>query len=585
MFSLLKSTKHPKIKPMVLLILDGWGIAPASAGNAITSARTPNFDKFYKLYPHTELIAAGESVGLPANEVGSSDVGHLTIGAGRVIYQSLPRINMAIEDGTFFENEAFVAAVNHIKIHNSRLHLMGLVSTGEVHSSLAHFYALLEFCKRSNLNGVSMHLFTDGRDAPPQDGINVIDEIERRLEVLDVGHISTISGRYYAMDRDGRWERTQKAYEAIVSGRGVTSKSASEAVKAAYRRGQTDEFIEPTLIVPETLSARLGPVSVKKLSTVEDNDAIIFFNFRVDRPRQLTLAFVHPDFENLKGVELGYIPYEARTERKLQKQRVTGPTFRRIKKSDKLFFVTMTEYQKNLSVSAVAFSPERVEECLPDIFSKKSLRQIHMAESEKERMVTFYFGGLRESRFAGEEVVIIPSPKVATYDKKPEMSVFKLVKRFKKELTKGVYHFFILNFANADMVAHSGSMPATIAAIEAVDKATGVVVSAVLEREGTVVITADHGNAEELLTLSTTSFFFTSEQGSTNTEHSNNPVPIMVIGKAYEGRPTTLSKGTLADVAPTILGMMGIPVPEAMSGRNLLSKSSNDQAPNNKHSK
>lgn len=584
MFSFLKSSK-PKsadgIKPVVLLILDGWGIAPALEGNAITSAKTPNFDKFAKLYPHSELIAAGESVGLPAIEAGNSEVGHLTIGTGRVIYQSLPRINMAIKDRTFYENDAFLAAANHVKNNNSRLHIMGLVSSGTVHSSNEHLYALLEFSRRQNLTGVSLHLFTDGRDAPPKDGIGVVKKIEEKIADFGVGRIATVSGRYYAMDRDGRWTRTQKAYEAIVAGKGLTATSAQAAVQSAYGRGETDEFIQPTVIVPDNVSSRLGPASVKTRGTVEDNDAVVFFNFRVDRPRQLTLAFVYPDFENLRGVEFGYIPHEARQQRPLKKQGATGPTFQRIKRPANVFFVSMTEYQKNLPVSAIAFPPEKVSVSLPEVLSRAGYLQMHMAESEKERMVTFYFDGMKEERFKGEEDIIIASPQVATYDKRPEMSVGKLVKRFKKELARDKYHFFVLNFANPDMVAHSGSLSATISAIEAVDKATGELVSAVVERQGTVIITADHGNAEDLLSFIRTSFFFTSSEGSVNTEHSVNPVPIYIINKAYEGRPPPLAKGSLADIAPTILSIMGLPIPKVMTGKSLLSisKSSNDQAP------
>ncbi len=555
-----------KIHPMVLLVLDGWGVAPKSSGNAISVAKTPNYDKYLKSYPHGELIASGESVGLPANEAGNSEVGHLTIGAGRVIYQSLPRINMAIEDETFYDNKAFLSAIKHAKTYNSRVHLLGLVSSGSVHSSNEHLYALLELARRRKFSAVSLHLFTDGRDAPPNDGVKVIEQVERKIEELNVGRIATISGRYYAMDRDGRWERTKKAYEAIVSGHAIQAKSAQDAIQASYRNSKTDEFVEPTVIVEDTMSSRLGPVSVKDSGTVDDNDAVIFFNFRIDRPRQLSMAFACSDFERLKQVEFGYIPHEGKGE----KGKKTGPTFQRIKWPKNVFFVTMTEYQKNLPVSAIAFPPQDVTDSLAEIISKSNLVQAHIAESEKERMVTFYFDGMREERFANEKVEIVASPKVATYDKKPEMSVDKLVRKFKKMLKKNKYHFYVLNFANPDMVAHSGSMEATIEAIEAADKAIGELVEAIMSRGGTCVITADHGNAEELLSYPTTSFFVTSSTGSINTEHSNNPVPMLIINRQLAGKSLALPKGDLSDVAPTILFLMGLNIPLSMTGKNLM---------------
>ena len=568
MLSFLKSG-NSKIKPMVLLVLDGWGSAPASEGNAITLAKTPNLDNYKIQFPYGWLIASGESVGLPANEAGNSEVGHLTIGAGRVVYQSLPRINMAIEEGDFFDNRAILSAIKHAKDNNSKLHIMGLVSSGTVHSSNNHLYALLELCRKQKVYQVLLHLFTDGRDAPPNDGIKVIEEVEKKIEELGAGKIATISGRYYAMDRDGRWDRTKLTYDAIVAGRGLQSKSALDAVKDSYRKGKTDEFIEPTVIVEDNMSARLGPASVKDSSTVDDNDAVIFFNFRIDRPRQLTMAFVCQDFEKLKSVEFGYVPHETR-KTKSKKGEAQGPTFQRIKWPKNVFFVTMTEYQKNLPVSAIAFPPQVVNNCLTELISKNNMSQLHLAESEKERMVTFYFDGMKEKKFSGEEVEIIPSPSVATYDKKPEMSVGKLISRFKKRLKKDKYHFIVLNFANPDMVAHSGNLPATIKACEVVDKVVGELVQEVLARNGTIVITADHGNAEELLTYPVASFFVTSKGGSINTEHSNNPVPVYIINKRFQGKKLKRLEGNLADVASTILAMMGMQKPQEMIGKNLL---------------
>lgn len=544
------------IKPVVLVMIDGWGIAPDSAGNAISLAKTPNWNRFVANYPYGELIAAGESVGLPANEEGNSEVGHLTVGAGRAIKQSLPRIEDAIKDGTFMDNNAFLDAVAHVKKNNSKLHIMGLVSHGSVHSSIKHLWGLLDFCKNQGLIGVRVHAFTDGRDAPPTEGVKAIAELEEQLKSTGVGAIASVMGRYWAMDRDGRWERTKSAYEAIVMGKGKTAPSATAAMQASYAAGKTDEFVEPTVI----------KYSSNWPTTVDDNDAVIFFNFRIDRPRQLTMAFIFKDFENLKTVEFGYIPYEK--GRNKREQTTKGGTFKREKVAQNLFFVTMTEYQKGLPVSAVAFPPQVVSDSLPEVISKNNLTQMHMAESEKERMVNFYFDGMRDTRFAGEEVDIVASPRVATYDKKPEMSLFKIISHFKKNIKKGKYNFFVINFANPDMVAHTGNLKASIKAIENVDKALGVLVATTLFYDGTVVVTADHGNAEELLTFPTGSFFVTTQKGTINTEHSRNPVPVCIMNKAW-GK-TNLGQGTLADVAPTICAIMKIAKPAAMTGRPLL---------------
>lgn len=545
--------RNPTIKPLVLLVIDGFGVAPASSGNAISLAKTPTFDRLFATYPHGELIAAGESVGLPANEAGNSEVGHLTIGAGRVVYQSLPRIDHEIKEETFFRNQAFVSALAHARKHNSVLHLLGLVSSGTVHSSMKHLFALLEFARRTGFSRVSLHIFTDGRDAPPQDGIIVVNELTRKLAELNFGVISTVSGRYYGLDRDGRWERTQKTYEALVLGKGAFAPSASAAVQAAYAAGRSDEFIEPTVVSKQPL-------------LISDNDAVIFFNFRIDRPRQLTMAFVFPDFEKLKTVEFGYMPHESMTRKSV----THGPTFQREKWPKNLFFVTMTQYQANLPVSAVAFPPPEVPGSLSSILAERNMNQLHLAESEKERMVTYYFNGLREDKFPHETDIIVPSPRVATYDLKPEMAVFQLVARFRKELFRDTYHFFVLNFANPDMVAHSGNLQATIRAIEAVDKATYDLVEAVERVGGMVAITADHGNAEQMLTFPSGSFFYTSQGGSVNTEHSNNPVPFILVAPHLAGKAIKFSQATLADVAPTILNLMQLPLSSPMTGKNVL---------------
>jgi 2,3-bisphosphoglycerate-independent phosphoglycerate mutase len=553
------------IKPVVLVVMDGFGIAPPSKGNAITQANTPNYDSFIQRYPNTELIASGESVGLPANEVGNTEVGHLTLGAGRVILQDLKRINLAIEKGDFYDNRAFLQAASHIRNSKSKLHIMGLIGSGNVHSSMNHLYALLQFCKKEDIENVYLHLFTDGRDSPPRQGIDIVKQLEEHLNILKVGKIASISGRYYAMDRDRRWERTEKAYNAIVSAQAIQTFSAEDAMKSAYARGQTDEFIEPTIIADKN-----GPVA-----TIDDNDAVIFFNFRIDRPKQLTMAFLLPDFESLEEFDFGYNPETNREEGTID----IGKTFQRQKVPQNLFFVTMTQYHKNLPVSAIAFGPEAVINSIPQVLSVNGLNQMHMSESEKERFVTYYFRGMYEDEFKGEATHIVASPKVATYDKKPEMSLPKLVKEFKKELGKGKYHFFVLNFANPDMVAHTGNLEASVKAIEFVDRYLKDLVDAVLERDGVVFVTADHGNAEELLSFPTSTFFITTSEGTVNTDHSNNPVPLIVIKKEFEGRVAgILKKGALSDISPTILTYMGIQVPREMTGTNLFVNNAQQKA-------
>src|SRR4030043_2305144 len=380
-----------KLNPTVLIILDGWGIAPPSAGNAITQAKIPNFNKYMSTYPHGQLLASGESVGLPANEVGNTEVGHLNMGTGRVILQDLKRINLAIEKGYIYDNSALLKASSHVKKYKSRLHIMGLVSSGSVHSSINHLYGLLQFCKKEEIPHVFIHMFTDGRDAPPNSSIEIAEKLEMYLETSRIARIASVSGRYYAMDRDRRWSRTEKTYKAMVMGQGVTANSTIEAIKTAYGKGETDEFIEPTVII--------GPEG--KPEVIEDNDAAVFFNYRVDRPRQLTMAFVMPDFEKLKTFDFGYDPETSKVEGEVK----ISETFIRQKVPKNLFFVTMTEYQKNLPVSAVAFGPEQVNDPIGRMLSEAGIRQLRMAESEKERFVTYYFNGLKEEPFQGEDVL------------------------------------------------------------------------------------------------------------------------------------------------------------------------------------
>lgn len=549
LFSLGNAKTH-LIKPVVLLVLDGWGLAPPSSGNAVTLAKTPNMNYLLENYPNTTLIASGEAVGLPANEVGNTEVGHLTMGSGRVILQDLKRINVAIEDKSFINNPAFIKAADHIKKHNSSFHIMGIYGSGRVHASRDHLFALLDFCKVHQIPRVYLHLFTDGRDSAPKEAIEIMPALETKLLELPYARIATIAGRYYGMDRDGRWDRIKRSYEAMVLGKGVPANSAAEALKQAYEKGLTDEFIEPTVIFDQG----------KPIATIEDNDAAIFYNFRIDRARQLTQAFVLPDF----GTFNPKAQPAAGNDDVLFK-----PEFDREVILKNLFFVTMTEYHEQLPVSAIAFPTQVVNNSLPEVLSKRGLRQVQMAESEKERFVTFYFNGMKESGFSGTDVDIVPSPKVTTYDKRPQMSVFDIVNEFKKNLDKDIYHFFVINFANADMVGHSGNLAKTIEAVSITDKAIGEVVKATTAAGGTLIVTADHGNAEELVTLPTTSFFFTTDPGSMNTDHSNNPVPVIFVSKDFFQKKIPLRKGYLSDIAPTILAIMNIDKPVEMTGSSL----------------
>ena len=555
-----KKPRPSNIKPVLLLVLDGFGIAPSSEGNAISLAKKPNLTKYYKTFPHGEVIASGESVGLPANEVGNTEVGHLTLGAGRVIDQDLVRINKSIKDSSFYDNPAFADILERLKSKSTaKLHIAGLVGSGNVHSSMDHFWALMEFCKKHQIRNFYLHLFTDGRDSPPQEGISAVEKIEAFLKNNNMGKVATLSGRYYAMDRDGRWDRTKLAYDAMVLGRGVAAKSAVDAIKQSYLDGKTDEFIVPYVLTKE---------GGNPVATVDEDDAFFFFNFRIDRPRQLTMSFVLPDFENLKEYEFGKDPEN--DGKNAGKVKFEGGTFRREKVVKNLLFVTMTEYQKGLPVGGIAFPKIIVENTLGQVFSENGLYQLRMSESEKERFVTFYFNGQIEEPFSKEERLIVSSPKVATYDLKPEMSIFQLVSEFKKKANEGKYSFFLVNLANADMVGHTGNIPAATRAIEFIDQALGEMVEWVLALDGSVVVTADHGNVEEMLTYPTTSFFITTEKGKISTDHSNNPVLLLIASNKLRGKAYTLRQGVSSDIAPTVLDLAGLKIPSQMSGKSFL---------------
>lgn len=537
-------------RPLVLIIMDGWGIAPPGPGNAISLSKLAHIPRLWAGYPHGKLAASGEAVGLPKGEDGNTETGHLNLGAGRVVYQDLPRINMAIADGSFFQNEAFLSAISHAEGHISNLHILGLIGSGGVHSNMEHLFALLWFCKNAAFSRVYLHLITDGRDSPPKSATTYIRQIEDEINRVGIGTIASVSGRYFAMDRDQRWERTEKAYVALTEGKGLAANSPIEAVEKAYGRGETDEFVQPTLVVRGE-----GPIAL-----VKHNDAVIFFNYRIDRPRQLTKAFVLPEFSE-KAQITGYDPYAIKYYKKHTVVQETHEPFKRNVFLESLFFVTMTEYEKKLPV-IVAFPEQVVTNPLGKVISDAGLRQLRVAETEKERFVTYYFNGQREDPFVNEDRLIIPSAKVPTYDLKPDMSAREITEQVVKQLGTRMYDFIVINFACPDMVAHTGNIPAAVTACEVTDECVNKVVAHTLSIDGACVITADHGNVEEMIDPVT---------GGVDTEHSAYPVPVMCIAKDFEGKSQELPSGMLADVAPTVLALMGIQIPTTMNGRNLLS--------------
>lgn len=521
-------------KPVVLLILDGWGVAPPDEGNALMKANTPRIKDLVAKYPAMTLRSWGEEVGLSWGEMGNSEVGHITIGAGKVFYQSLPRISKSIESGEFHQNPVLLNAIKHVKENKSKLHLLGITSIGNVHGSLDHLMALIDFCAQQKVGEVYLHGILDGRDSTFNAGKDFITRIEEKMKTAGVGKIASLSGRFYAMDRDNRWDRIEKAYRAIVDGvSDATSDSALKAIEDSYAKEVFDEEFIPTVITE-------GGNPVAK---IEDGDAVIFFNFRPDRARQLTKAFVLPSFDKFERTYMQH-----------------------------LSFLTMTEYEKDLPVNVI-FPPQKINTCLAKVVSDAGLKQFHIAETEKYAHVTFFMNGMREEPYPGEDREIIPSPKVSSYDQQPEMSVAQVTDRILKEIAEGTYDLIIANFANADMVSHTGNMEATIKAAEAVDGCVGKIADAVLARDGLLAITADHGNAEELQNLQT---------GEIDKEHSTYPVPFVLVSKKMEGMAGEIQEmiggdlslnppiGMLSDVAPTILKAMGIPQPPDMTGRPLI---------------
>lgn len=507
-----------------LIILDGFGLNPRKKGNAICEANTPNLDSLKDTYPYVSIKSSGLDVGLPEGQMGNSEVGHLNIGAGRIVYQDYTRVSKAIEDGSFFENKVLLDAIRNVKEKNSKLHLIGLVSDGGVHSHIEHLYALVELAKRSGLSDVYIHCFMDGRDVPPASGKSYIEELEAKLKELEFGKIATVSGRYYAMDRDKRWDRTKLAYDALVEGVGLEADSAVQAVEQSYRDGVYDEFIKPTVIKENG----------KPVATVGENDSIIFFNFRPDRARQLTSSFIDPDFNGFDRPK-GYFP---------------------------VYFVSMTQYDEEFKNIHVAYEPEHLINTFGEYISKHGLKQLRIAETEKYAHVTFFFNGGVEHPNKGEDRVLIPSPKVATYDLKPEMSAYEVTDEVIERIESGKYDVIILNYANCDMVGHTGIMDAAIKAVEAVDECVGRTVDAILRAGGRVLVTADHGNAEQMLDY---------ETGEPHTAHTSNPVPFILVAEDLKGIKLR-EGGRLADIAPTMLDLMGIEKPAEMTGETLLER-------------
>lgn len=531
------SVNKIKYRPTVLIVVDGWGIAADTPGNAISRAKTPVMDKLISSYPTTVLMSYGDAVGLRWGEMGNSEVGHLNIGAGLVFYQNLPRINKEISRGEFYNNPALLKAAEHVKASNGKFHIMGLVSSGGVHSHIDHLFALLEFCSRSKIKTVYLHAFMDGRDAIYNSGKVFIDDVNKKSTELGIEvKIATMSGRYFSMDRDNRWDRTSSAYAAIVRGEAgvMTDKTPLEYLEENYAKEVYDEQIPPAVFTENG----------KPIAILEEGDSLIFFNFRSDRARQLTKAIAVPGFD------------------KIDKK----------KEYKDLFFATMVDYEKDLPVELM-YPPIIITQPLAKVISDAGLKQYHIAETEKYAHVTFFINGGTEAPFPGEDRQVIPSPKVTSYDQEPEMSAKGVTDDVLKKVQADEYDFYIMNYANPDMVAHTGNLKATIKAVEATDKQIGRVVEAVLARNGMVLITADHGNAEELMNLQTNDI---------DKEHSTNPVPFIIVANDLEGRnlglPEGIGKdlslaapaGLLADVAPTILKLMDLPIPPEMSGTPLI---------------
>ena len=508
-----------KDKVTMLMILDGFGDNKNKDGNAIKLAKTPNIDKLMKKYPNTDIFTSGLHVGLPEGQMGNSEVGHTNIGAGRIVYQELTRITKSIEDGDFFSNPEFIAAIENCKKHNSKLHILGLVSDGGVHSHNRHLYGLLEMAKRRDFENVYVHCFLDGRDTPPASAETYVAELQEKMKEKGVGKIASLSGRFYAMDRDKRWQRVQKCYDALVNGEGEKAGDPIKAIEDSYQKEVFDEFVVPTVICN-------GNEPVAK---IEENDSVIFFNFRPDRAREITRALVDPEFDGFETKKMN------------------------------LYYVCFTSYDETMPNVHIAFKKEPLKNTFGEVVSEAGLTQLRIAETEKYAHVTFFFNGGEEKQYPGEDRILVPSPKVETYDMKPEMSAYEVTDKVCEALENDKYDVVILNFANTDMVGHTGSLQAAIKAVEAVDECVGRIVKIIEEKQGNLLITADHGNAEQMIDYKT---------GEPHTAHTTNPVPIILVtaNKEYKLK----ENGKLADLAPTMLDLMGIKQPEEMTGESLL---------------
>jgi len=509
-------------RPLMFMILDGWGYREAREGNAILIARTPNLDRLTEEYPWCFLEASGEAVGLPEGQMGNSEVGHLNIGAGRIVYQDLTRINLSIRKGDFFKNTAFLNAISNVKANYSSLHLMGLVSYGGVHSYMTHLYSLIKLAQEKGLKKVYIHAFLDGRDVPPKAALKDVKELDAFCKESGSAKIATVSGRYYAMDRDKRWDRTKLAYDALTSGIApYTAPDAETAVFEAYERGETDEFVKPTVITD---------LKGKPEAIIRDSDSVIFFNFRPDRARQLTWAFVNKVFEGFTR-----------------------------EKRPKVHYVCMAQYDETLDLP-IAFPPEELKNVLGEVLSEQGLIQLRIAETEKYAHVTFFLNGGQEKCYDGEDRCLIPSPKIATYDLKPEMSAYEVTDEVIKRIRSGKYDVIFLNFANMDMVGHTGILEAAVKAVETVDSCVGRIITALKEAEGVALVTADHGNAEQMENPIT---------GEPHTAHTLNPVKCIYAGN---NEVKALKNGKLCDLAPTLLELLKLRKPEEMKGESLIVK-------------
>ena len=507
-------------KPIMLMILDGFGINENENGNAIKLAKTPNIDTLMKKYQTTEIYTSGLKVGLPEGQMGNSEVGHTNIGAGRIVYQELTKITKSIEDGDFFTIPEFTEAIENCKKYNSKLHIMGLVSDGGVHSHIRHLYGLLEMAKRRDFENVYVHCFLDGRDTPPASAEGYLLQLEEKMREKKIGKIASICGRYYAMDRDKRWDRVKKCYDALVKGEGNKAPSATIAIENSYQKEVFDEFVEPTVICN-------GEIPV---ATIQEHDSVIFFNFRPDRAREITRAIVDKNFN------------EFETEKK------------------DVYFICFTSYDETMPNVKIAFKKEPLVNTFGEVISKNGLTQLRIAETEKYAHVTFFFNGGEEKQYPGEDRILIPSPKVSTYDLKPEMSAIEVTDNVVNAINSDKYDVIILNYANTDMVGHTGSLPAAIKAVETIDKCIGKVVDAILKHHGTLLITADHGNCEQMIDYKT---------GDPHTAHTTNPVPLILV---TENDKLKIKSGKLADLAPTMLEILGIDKPKEMTGESILIK-------------